>query len=58
MKECFREPVPKSKRCHNPKGLQQSEDLNFLPTFVQDLYILFTLHNKENCWHILHNIDK
>ena len=54
MKEC----LPKSKRCHNPKGLQQSDDLNFLPTFVQDLYILFTLHNKENCWHISQNIDK
>ena len=37
MKEC----LPKSKRCHNPKGLQQSDDLsaNFCAGSVYFVYI-------------------
>ena len=56
MKECFREPVQRVKGVKILKA--SSKVMTFSANFCAGSVYLFTLHNKENCWHILHNIDK
>ena len=63
LKECFREPVQKSERCHNWKGLQQSVDiycrsLSKISVWIYCLHHILCCTVTGNLWHISQNVEE